>query len=331
MTGSVRLVVDTATRIDVGERRVTPASGGMAGYDYLIYAFGSGSARPGVPGGADFAYSAATSEEVQRLRPVLEAAPATAPVTLAGAGMLGIEIAVEQAEAGRPVTLVSGGVLGPYLHPRVRRSVARPARIGVSVLDGPGATVTAARRYAVTLGDGRELPRAVTIWTTVFGVPDLATRSGLSADATGRLLTDETLTSVDDERVIAAGDLAAPSSVPLRMSCQAANPLGAHAADTVLARIAGDRPALIEVGFFGLCVSLGQRTGTVQLAAKDDTANRFSTGGRLSGKVKESSYTGLLEHLAYEARTPGWYSWKFKDFRRRQRLRTEDGAAHAPR
>ncbi|WP_435069085.1 hypothetical protein [Amycolatopsis thermoflava] len=74
------MVVDTATRIDVGERRVTPASGGMAGYDYLIYAFGSGSARPGVPGGADFAYSAATSEEVQRLRPVLEAAPWTAPV-----------------------------------------------------------------------------------------------------------------------------------------------------------------------------------------------------------------------------------------------------------
>src|SRR3546814_6100518 len=44
-----------------------------------------------------------------------------------------------------------------------------------------------------------------------FGVPDLAGRSGLSTDALGRLLTDETLTSVDDARIVAAGDSAARS------------------------------------------------------------------------------------------------------------------------
>ena len=68
-------------------------------------------------------------------------------------------------------------------------------------------------------------------------------RSGLRTDAVGRLLTDETLTSVDDERIVAAGDAATPSDEPLRMSCQAAIPLGAQAANTVLARIAGDRPS----------------------------------------------------------------------------------------
>ena len=79
----------------------------------------------------------------------------------------------------------------------------------------------------------------MTIWTAGFGVPDLAASSGLSTDGAGRLLTDETLTSVDDPRIVAAGDAAAPSDLPLRMSCQAAIPLGAQAANTVLSRIAG--------------------------------------------------------------------------------------------
>jgi NADH:ubiquinone reductase (H+-translocating) len=317
----VRLVVDSVTRIDAAGRGVTLASGGTVGYDYLIYAVGSGSATPGVPGAAEFAYPIATVEEAEQLRPVLDAAPATAAMTVVGAGMLGIETAAELAEAGRTVTLVCGEVLGPYLHPRVRRSVAgQLAKLGVTMLDGPDATVTAVTRDAVRLSGGRELSSTVTIWTAGFGVPDLAARSGLSTDAVGRLLTDETLTSVDDERIVAAGDSAAPSDLPLRMSCQAAGPLGAHAADTVLARIAGEQPAFVEVGFFGLCVSLGRRAATVQLASKDDTANRFSIGGRLAAKVKESSYTGLIKHLADEARKPGSYSWKFKDAKRQQLL-----------
>ena len=227
LADGVRLVVDTVTRIDAAGRSVTLATGGTVGYDYLIYAVGSGSADPGVPGAAEFAYPIATLEEAQRLRSVLDAAPATAAVTVVGAGPTGIETAAELAELGRTVTLVCGEVLGPYLHPRGRRSVARRlAKLGVTVLDGPGAKVTAVTRDAVRLGDGRELPSTVTIWTAGFGVPDLAARSGLSTDALGRLLTDETLTSVDDVRIVAAGDSAAPSDLPFRMSCQAADPAG---------------------------------------------------------------------------------------------------------
>ena len=71
-------------------------------------------------------------------------------------------------------------------------------KLGVTVVDGPGAKVTEVRKDSVLLADGRELPSAVTIWTAGFGVPDLAARSGLTTDAIGRLLTDETLTSVDN-------------------------------------------------------------------------------------------------------------------------------------
>ncbi|UQX05418.1 FAD-dependent oxidoreductase [Streptomyces sp. RerS4] len=304
----VRLVVDTVTRIDAAGRGVELGSGGGLGYDYLIYAVGSGSADPGVPGAAEFAYPIGDLEEAQRLRPVLDAAPATAAVTVVGAGPTGIEAAAELAEAGRRVTLVCGGVLGPYLHARGRRSVAgRLAELGVTVLQGPDTKVAAVTRDAVRLADGRELPSAVTIWTAGFGVPDLAARSGLRTDALGRLLTDETLTSLDDVRIVAAGDSAAPSGLPLRMSCQAAMPLGARAADTVISRMTGELPGALKQAFAGQCISLGRRKGIFQFA-RNDVAVWFHIDGRPGAKLKELVCAGVLKHLAGEAGKPGSYS-----------------------
>ncbi|MFH7597241.1 FAD-dependent oxidoreductase [Streptomyces racemochromogenes] len=305
----VRLVVDSAIRIDAAGRAVELASGTTAGYDHLIYAVGSGSADPGVPGAAEFAHPLATFEEAARLRPVLEAASPQAPVVVVGGGPTGIETAAELAGEGRAVTLVCGGVLGPYLHARGRRAVARRlAALGVSVVDGPGSRVTEVTAGAVRLADGRELPSEVTVWSVGFGVPDLAARSGLRTDALGRLLTDETLTSLDDERIVAAGDSAAPSNLPPRMSCQAAIPLGARAADTVLSRIAGERPGNLSQGFAGQCISLGRHDGIFQFASKADEAVWFHIDGRLGAKLKELVCKGILKHLAGEARKPGGYT-----------------------
>ncbi|MDT0321656.1 NAD(P)/FAD-dependent oxidoreductase [Streptomyces millisiae] len=306
----VRLLVDEATAIDPARRRVALASGDTVGYDYLVYAVGSRGAAPVVPGVAEFAHSVTEFEDAERLRAVVDAAPRTAPLTVVGGGPTGIETAAELAEVGRQVTLVCGEVLGPYLSPAGRRSVAgRLARLGVTVLDGPGTRATAVRRDAIVLAEGRELPSAVTVWTAGFGVPDLAARSGLSTDATGRLLTDETLTSVDDARIVAAGDAAAPSGVPPRMSCQAAIPLGAQAANTVLSRIAGTEPREISLGFAGQCVSLGRRAATIQLARTDDSARPMFIGGRAAAAIKEAVCRSTVWGLAREARKPGSYVW----------------------
>jgi NADH dehydrogenase FAD-containing subunit len=327
----VRLMVDTATRIDAAERTISLATGGTVGYDYLVYAVGSGSAVPSMPGVAEYAHTVATLEEARRLRSVLETTPKTNAVTVVGAGATGVEVAAELAAEGRSVTLVCGEVLHPYLHPRIRRKFAkRLAKLAVAVIDGPGAKVTAVSPDAVRLADGRELPSTVTIWTAGFSIPNLAARSGLTTDAAGRLLTDETLTSVDDERIVAAGDSAAPSNLPLRMSCQSANPLGAHAADTVLSRIAGGQPTTIAIGFFGQCVSLGHGAATVQLASRNDIAKGFALGGFVGSKIKSTSFTGLIEHLAHEARNPGSYSWKLRDGTRRQRLQAATRKADPP-
>lgn len=314
----VRLVVDRATAIDTAGRRVDLASGTGLTYDQLIYAVGSTSGTA-----PEFAYPLGELEDAQRLAARLQDVPTSAPIVVVGGGLTGIEAASEFASATstagrRPVTLVAGAVLGPSLSRSGRRSVAKQLkRLGVTVIEGP--MVTAVGAQDVTLSDGRTLASAATVWTAGFGVPGLAADSGLRTDELGRLLTDETLTSIDDERVVAAGDAAAPSGVPLRMSCQAALPLGAQAANTVLARLAGTAPAPVNQAFTGQCISIGRRGGTIQLARTDDTPIRLYIGGRTAAAIKEQVCRGTLGFLRKEARRPGAYFW-LKGGRRAEKL-----------
>jgi NADH dehydrogenase len=305
----IRLVVDTVTRIDTSARSLELASGDALTYDYVIYAVGSTGAVPAaVPGAAEFAYPVAELEQAQRLRAAVDELHPDAPVTVVGAGLTGIEVATELAEQGRRVALVCGGRLGPSLSRPGRRSVAKVmARLGVAVLEDD--VVTEVRPDAVVFADGAVRPSALTVWTAGFGVPRLAADSGLRTDAMGRLLTDETLTSVDDSRVIAAGDCAAPSGAPLRMCCASASQLGPQAANTVLSRIAGTEPANFEYALPGTCTSLGRGAALVQFAHKDDTAINLHLGGRLAAPLKEAICRGTVWGLRREARKPGSSFW----------------------
>jgi NADH dehydrogenase len=305
----IKLVVDTATRIDTANQTVELATRPALDYDYVIYAVGSTAAvTASVPGAAEFAYPIAELELAQRLRNPIDELHPDAPITVVGAGLTGIEAATELAEQGHNVTLVCGGQLGPYLSEPGRRSVAKVLRkLGIDVLEAD--VVTEVRRDAVDFADGAVRPSAVTIWVAGFGVPDLAATSGLRTDAIGRLLTDETLTSLDDPRIVAAGDCASPSGVPLRMSCQSASPLGAQAANTVLSRIAGTAPAVIDQAFAGACISLGRKSGTLQFARKDDMAVNLYFSGRFVASIKEAVCKGTLWALSREAAKPGSAFW----------------------
>jgi NADH dehydrogenase len=308
----IELVVDTADRIDTADHKIVLTSGRMLDFDYLIYAVGSNTAAP------EFAYPIGEFEHAERLRDALDELHPDAPVAVVGAGLTGIETASELAEQGRRVTLVCGGVLGPSLSAPGRRSVAKAlARLGVDVLET--AVVAQMQPDEVLLTDGNVLPSAVTVWTAGFGLPDLAARSGLRTDPAGRLLTDETLTSIDDPRIVAAGDAAAPSGQPLRMSCQAAGPLGAQAANTVLSRIAGTEPAVLNQAFVGQCVSLGRRYATYQVARTDDTPINIFLGGRAAAKLKEAICKGTVWSIRREAAKPGSYLW-LKGGKRPQKL-----------
>jgi NADH dehydrogenase len=305
----IQLVVDNATRIDTASRTVRLASGRALDYDYVIYAVGSTGAVPAsVPGAAEFAYPIGELEYAQRLRAALDELHPEAPVTVVGAGLTGTEAASELAEQGRKVTLVCGGQLAPSLSEPGRRSTAKwLAKHGVAVLEAD--VVAEVRPDAVVFADGAVRPSAVTIWTAGFGVPELAAQSGLHTDGLGRLLTDETLTSIDDSHIVAAGDAAAPSGQPLRMSCQAAGPLGVQAANTVLSRIAGTEPALLDQAFVAQCVSLGRSGATLQFTHADDAPRRIYIGGRTAAAIKEFICKGTLWGIRHEARKPGSSIW----------------------
>ena len=305
----IKLVVDTATRIDTASRTVELASGRALDYDYVIYAVGStGTVPASVPGAAEFAYPIAELEQALVLQAMIDDLHPDAPVTVVGAGLTGIEAATELAEQGRRITLVCGGQLGPSLSEPGRRSVAKVmAKLGIAVLETD--VVTGVQPDSVVFADGAVRPSALTIWTAGFGVPDLATASGLHTDELGRLLTDETLTSVDDVRIVAAGDCASPSGEPLRMSCQSANQLAPQAANTVLSRIAGNEPAVFTYGFAGSCISLGRKSGILQVAHKDDTARNLYFSGRIVASIKEAVCKGTLWGMRREARKPGSTFW----------------------
>jgi NADH dehydrogenase len=309
----VRLVVDSATRIDAADRKVWLASGGALDYDYVIYAVGSTGAVPaGVPGAVEFAYPIAELELAQRLRSAIDELPANAWITVVGGGLTGIETAAELAERGHLVTLVCGGRLAPSFSEPARRSVARwLARNGVVLLEAD--VVTEVRPDAVVFADGAVRPSAVTVWTAGFGVPELAARSGLRTDPLGRLLTDETLTSVDDDRIVGAGDAVVSSAQPLRMCCAAAGPTAAAAADTVLSRIAGVRAARFGLAYVGSNVGLGRRAARFQFTRRDDTPVNVYFGGRIGGRIaasiKEAVAKGTLWGIRREARKPGSTRW----------------------
>jgi NADH:ubiquinone reductase (H+-translocating) len=301
----IQLVVDNATRIDTAARKVELASGRALDYDYVIYAVGSTGQLPAsVAGVTEFAYPIAEYEQAQKLQDALDELHPAAPVTVVGGGLTGIETAAELAEQGRAVTLVCGGMLAPSLSEAARRSTAKwLVKHHVSVLEDD--VVVEVRPHAVVFTDRAVRPSALTIWTAGFGVPELGRASGLRTDAMGRLLTDETLTSIDDPRIVAAGDSAAPSGQPLRMSCQAAGPLGAQAANTVLSRIAGTEPAALDQAFVAQCVSLGRRAATLQFTHNDDTPAKVYLGGRAAAAAKEAICKGTVWGLRREARKPG--------------------------
>ena len=242
LADGVRLIVDRVTRIDTDERVLRLTSGRSLHYDYAIYAVGSLAPVPShVPGAKEFAVPVGDFESATALRGTLERLPEDAPITVVGGGLTGIETAAELAGRGRSVTLACGGRLAPTLDDGCQRYIAGwLRRHRVTVLEGQ--TVTAVTADTVSFSDGQIRPSSVTIWAAGFAVPRLAADSGLSVDDRGRLMTDETLTSIDDERIVATGDAASPSGMPYRMSCQAAAPLGQQAANTVLSRIAGEQP-----------------------------------------------------------------------------------------
>ena len=263
---AVEVVEDTAVRI--ADDAVHLASGETLAFETLVYAVGSGGPRPTA------AHRVATLEGALRLRDALEAEP-RAVVTVVGAGLTGVELAAALRSRGRSVRLVTAA---PPVRRAARAHLDALARRGVSVETGRTVDLDAA-------GEG------IVVDATGFAPSPLAADSGLPVDAQGRLLVDDRLTVADHPRILGAGDavrVQGPRAAHLRPACATAMPLGAHAADVVLARVAGTAPAPFGLDYVVQCVDLGSGRGHVQLVRGDDSERSVAVTGRAGGFVKEA-------------------------------------------
>ncbi|MFE7296228.1 NAD(P)/FAD-dependent oxidoreductase [Streptomyces sp. NPDC057579] len=294
------------TTVDVIEKRsVRLDDGDAVAFDYLLYAVGSTSAR-GLAG-SENVWSVADLDGADALRTRLRQLPPGARVVVIGGGLTGIESAAEIAYRypSLEVSLVSRTVAARL--PESSRASIEGRLANAGVVLRTGLRVTGVRPDGIET-DAGPLPSDCTVWAGSFDVPDLALRSGLPVTSDGRLRTDDALVCVHHRRIVGAGDAVAPPGhvgAHLRMSCQAAMPMGAHGADTVLALIRGERPAPISIGMAGQAISLGRRDGFIQATHRDDTPRASALSGRVAALLKER----VCRYTVTAMRFPRAYRW----------------------
>jgi len=302
------LHVGSAVRIE--PHAVSLADGTVLRCDAVVYAVGSTSGSDTIPG-AEKTFAVADLDSATALHDALLQADDHTSVVVIGGGLTGLETVTELAQSHPRHTLVLVGDPGAGFPANTQRYIRRRLdELGVEVLSGR--RVTRVDDGSVALDDGSEIPATLVVRTAGFSVPDLARRSGLPVDEHGRLRVRDTLQAVDGTPIVGVGDsmpivgvgdaVAVEGNDHLRMSCQAAMPLGSHGADTMWQLLQGREPAPLSLGFVSTCISLGRDRGVVQLSARDDTPSRWAVRGRLAAPVKEAVVRGTIHSMQQRAR-----------------------------
>jgi NADH dehydrogenase FAD-containing subunit len=258
-------------------------------YDHLVLAAGSRTADgPGVP-----AHAVRVDDE-----PAIDAARMRLPdlaarhgrVIVVGGGLTGIESAAELSTRypGLRVSLVTADRIGASWSPAAAAHFYDFfARHAVEILEG--VRIDRAEQGGVLLESGEMLHSDLTLWCAGFQASPLAWDAGLPVEADGRVAVDGTLRPPGYTSIFIAGDLAAVrfGGDALRMSCQAALPMGAQAAANVVRSLRGEALEPIRFGFSLRCVSLGRRDGVVQFTDPDDRPTGRVLTGRAAAFMKE--------------------------------------------
>lgn len=308
LPSAVSCIQASASAIDTARRGVRLDDGTELGFDYLVYALGSTARIDTIPGAERHAVGIGEWEAARTARARIRELRAGAPLTVVGGGLTGLELATELAGTGPAIRLVTSGALAPsvsvrgraYLREHLRRS-------GVQLLEETEVVEVGANK--IRLAEGDALESELTVLTTAFATPSLAADSGLDTAANGALLVRPDLVSTSSPRVIGAGDAALLEADPLRMSCQAAIPLGTHAAESVLAMHADIEPRSVRPKYTGQCISLGRGAALWQLTNRRDVPRERMLTGRAGATVKEGICSGTTR-LMLNPRLPRVrYSW----------------------
>jgi len=208
----VRVVEDSATRVDTARRQVITALGERLAYDLLSLDVGSELGEP-----------AAGLERALRVRPVETFLAGwdrlresivkgeVRRVAVVGGGAAGVEIllAMRHATTGAAVefSLFSDARIVAGHNRSVQRRIER-------ILASRRVAVRTRKKVIAVLDGGLELERGeraeaqATVWATGAAAPSWIAVSGLATDAAGFVAVEETLQSTSHPEIFAAGDCA---------------------------------------------------------------------------------------------------------------------------
>jgi NADH dehydrogenase len=293
---STTLVQNTAQSVNIDQRTVMLTNGDIIEFDYLVYAVGSRGRLDTVPGASEHAVAVGGLEDATAARQRFSRLPEASSITVVGGGLTGVELACELAESGdHAVRLVTDESVASSVSDKGRAYLRHHlATLGVEIFENTAvAEIQAAK---VVLEDGRALDSDLSVMTAQVELPTLAGDSGLATDGDGALKVSSSLVSTSAPTVVGAGDAARMDAAPVRMSCQAAIPLGTHAAETILHLINGTEPLPVRPKFTSQCISLGRNAALWQHTNHTDRPTSLTVTGRAGALIKEQICAGTLRY-----------------------------------
>ncbi len=214
-----RLVLARATGIDRQARRVIVEGRAPIAFDIASIDIGISSQMPDLPGFADHAVPAkpldAFADRWETFVASCGRGGAAASVAVIGAGVAGVELALAARHRlgdRAVVTLVEAGTALAALGPGARRALLRHLdRARVTLLEQ--SAVAAIEPGAFVLEGGRRIPAAFLLGAAATRPQAWLADTGLALHE-GFVAVDETLRSITDPAIFAAGDIAHLTHAP---------------------------------------------------------------------------------------------------------------------
>ncbi|MBI3453691.1 MAG: selenide, water dikinase SelD [Rhodospirillales bacterium] len=253
-----RLYHDEAVGIDRANRRVLCANRPPVPYDVLSLDIGSRPRQADVPGAADFATPVKPIDRFagrwEKIVARVMASDGPLRIGLVGGGAGGIELTLAiqfrlrhlMRAAGRDPDrvsfhLVTANGLLPTHNPKVQAAFARTlAARGIAV--HLGHPVVAVEPGLVRCANGAEIPLDEILWVTQAGAAPWPGDAGLDCDEAGFVKVRDTLQSLTDPDIFAAGDVAAVVDHPRPKAGVFAVRQGRPLADNLRRALAGEAP-----------------------------------------------------------------------------------------
>ena len=294
----VEVTMADVTEIDPATKTVTSADGVEFVGDYLVLATGTEPNFFGTPGADTHAFPLYSVDDAERLRSrllsVFEDANRNPGLidqgalnfVIVGAGATGVETAGALAD-----------VIDRLLPARVKSERIRHATVHIidpaPVVLAPfsnraheyakrvleergvrlelGTKVDEVRSDRVCLSDGREILTRTVVWAGGIKIPDLVARAGFPQEHTGRVQIDADLVVTGMPGVYALGDVAATLGSDGKTFPQlgsVALQAGRHAADNVLADIAGKPRTAFHYRDKGIMAMIGRNAAIAEVGPR---------------------------------------------------------------